>query len=102
MTGPLDGIQNIEIANVVAGPSAAVQLADQGADVIKIEPPSGDIIRKSSNTSAANLYIVQSRQTISNLGFETSCRPRNIMEVNRDSRCVNSKPSTRRNGKTWL
>ena len=50
MTGPLDGIRIIEIANVVAGPSAAAQLADQGADVIKIEPPSGDIIRKSSKT----------------------------------------------------
>ena len=48
MTGPLDGIRIIEIANVVAGPSAAAQLADQGADVIKVEPPSGDIIRKLS------------------------------------------------------
>ena len=57
MTGPLDGIQIIEIANVVAGPSAAVQLADQGADVIKIEPPSGDIIRKSSKTGLPPTFI---------------------------------------------
>ena len=45
MTGPLAGIKVIEITNVVAGPSAGVQLADQGADVIKVEPPTGDIIR---------------------------------------------------------
>ena len=57
MTGPLDGIRIIEIANVVAGPSAAAQLADQGADVIKIEPPSGDIIRKSSKTGLPPTFI---------------------------------------------
>lgn len=57
MTGPLDGIRIIEIANVVAGPSAAAQLADQGADVIKVEPPSGDIIRKSSKTGLPPTFI---------------------------------------------
>ena len=103
MTGPLNGIRIIEIANVVAGPSAAAQLADQGADVIKIEPPSGrhntEVVK---NGSAANVYIVQSWQTVFNPRFKKRRRPRNIMEVNRESRCVNSKPSTRRNGKTWF
>ena len=50
MTGPLAGIKVIEITNVVAGPSAGVQLAAQGADVIKVEPPTGDIIRASAKS----------------------------------------------------
>ncbi len=39
---PLDGIRVVEVANWLAAPAAAALLADMGADVIKIEPPSGD------------------------------------------------------------
>ena len=39
---PLDGIRVIELAQWVAGPSAAGTMADWGADVIKIEAPTGD------------------------------------------------------------
>lgn len=45
MMGALDGIRVIEIANWAAVPSAGVLLAEQGAEVIKIEPPSGDSMR---------------------------------------------------------
>ncbi|MFA9411521.1 MAG: CaiB/BaiF CoA transferase family protein [Deltaproteobacteria bacterium] len=38
----LDGIKVIEVASFVAGPSAAVQLSDFGAEVLKIEPLNGD------------------------------------------------------------
>ena len=57
MTGPLAGIKVIEITNVVAGPSAGVQLADQGADVIKVEPPTGDIIRASAKSGLPPMFI---------------------------------------------
>ncbi len=45
MAGPLDGIKVVELGVWVAGPAAGGILADWGADVVKIEPPSGDPAR---------------------------------------------------------
>jgi CoA:oxalate CoA-transferase len=45
MPKPLAGIRVIELANFIAGPLAGTLLADMGADVIKVEPPAGDMGR---------------------------------------------------------
>jgi crotonobetainyl-CoA:carnitine CoA-transferase CaiB-like acyl-CoA transferase len=42
----LDGVRVVEMAVWVAGPAAAGVLADWGADVVKIEPPAGDPMRR--------------------------------------------------------
>jgi crotonobetainyl-CoA:carnitine CoA-transferase CaiB-like acyl-CoA transferase len=43
--GILDGLKVVELATVIAGPTTCALLADMGADVIKVEPPSGDSFR---------------------------------------------------------
>lgn len=45
MPGPLDGIKVVEFTSVVLGPWACQTLGDMGADVIKVEPPTGDTNR---------------------------------------------------------
>lgn len=55
---PFHGVRVIELANALAAPGASAVLADQGADVIKIEPPgAGDILR----------YMGASRNGVSSL-----------------------------------
>lgn len=45
MAGPVEGVKVVELGVWVAGPAAGGILADWGADVIKIEPPTGDPAR---------------------------------------------------------
>lgn len=46
MSGPLSGCRVIELAHIMAGPVAGLMLADMGADVIKVEKPTGDDTRR--------------------------------------------------------
>ena len=46
VAGPLNGFRIIDLSRVLSGPAATMLLADQGADVIKVEPPGGDITRQ--------------------------------------------------------
>ncbi len=46
MKAPLEGIKVLEVASWLAAPSCAALMADMGAQVIKVEPPSGDTYRK--------------------------------------------------------
>ena len=60
---PLKGVKVVEIANVIAGPSAGKMLADLGADVIKLESLTGDISRPVSH--AGFMYINSNKRSVS-------------------------------------
>ncbi len=45
MEGPLSGVRVLALENYLAGPVASMTMGDLGADVIKIEPPQGDLSR---------------------------------------------------------
>jgi crotonobetainyl-CoA:carnitine CoA-transferase CaiB-like acyl-CoA transferase len=53
LQGPLSGVKVLDLSAYIAGPYGCTLLADQGADVIKVEPPDGDNLRKYPSTLQA-------------------------------------------------
>lgn len=51
--GPLTGVRVLDLSAYIAGPYGCTLLADQGAEVVKIEPPDGDNLRKYPSTLQA-------------------------------------------------
>ncbi|TNE36557.1 MAG: CoA transferase [Alphaproteobacteria bacterium] len=45
MAGPLEGFRVVDLTSMISGPVATQLLADQGADVVKVEPLTGDLVR---------------------------------------------------------
>ncbi len=60
---PLQGVKVLEFTNVLAGPTVGKLWSDMGADVIKLEPPRGDISRPGMNIGFA--YLNSNKRSIS-------------------------------------
>jgi formyl-CoA transferase len=63
-TGPLAGLRVLDLTAVVLGPFATQTLGDWGAEVIKLENPSGDLVRNSGeyrNRGMASVYLALNR-----------------------------------------
>jgi len=52
---PLQGLRVIDLTSMVLGPYATQILADYGADVVKVEPPQGDLMRKGGASKSAGM-----------------------------------------------
>jgi CoA:oxalate CoA-transferase len=71
MTSPLNGIKVIDFTRVLAGPHCTKTLRDLGADVIKIEPPAGDVGRGGQPiVGAMSLYFAQQNAGKRNLSLD--------------------------------
>lgn len=55
---PLNGIRVIDLSAVVLGPYASQNLAEYGADVIKVEPPEGDSTRRTGPSTEAGMGAI--------------------------------------------
>lgn len=69
MPGPLHGIKVVDLTTVIAGPYATQTLGDMGAEILKVEPPGGDIMRapgpaRSPGMGAAFLNCNRNKRSI--------------------------------------
>ena len=62
MPGPLAGYRVIDVTQMLSGPMSTMILGDQGADVIKVEPPdAGDLTRAFSSTGISPTFSMINR-----------------------------------------
>ncbi|MCA9821080.1 MAG: CoA transferase, partial [Dehalococcoidia bacterium] len=72
-SGPLDGVKVLEFTQIIAGPFCCMHLADMGADVIKVEPPAGDLTRFSTpRRNGLASYFTQQNAGKRNLSIDLS------------------------------
>ncbi len=69
--GPLSGIRVVDLTSMISGPVATMMLADQGADVIKVESLSGDLVRGAGpNRSGMTSTFISSNRSKRSLALD--------------------------------
>ncbi len=69
--GPLDGVRVLDLTSMISGPVATMMLADQGADVIKVEALSGDLVRGAGpNRSGITATFISSNRSKRSLALD--------------------------------
>lgn len=84
--GPLEGVRIVDMTSVVVGPMVTQVLADYGADVVKIEPIGGDLVRglagrgRTEGMSSKFLHLNRNKRSIA-LDLKTPAAHRVLMKL---------------------
>ena len=96
-TGPLDGVRALDLSRLVAGNMLSLQLGDFGADVIKVEPPTGDPLRdwrEGGHELHWKTYARNKRSIVLNLRHESAKDALLRMAARADVFIENYRPGT--------
>jgi len=100
--GPLTGVRVVDMTTVMMGPFATQIIADYGADVIKVEPPEGDIMRfaapmRSPGMGAMSLHANRNKRSIA-LDVKKEAGRRALLRLcaNADVFVTNNRPASMR------
>ncbi len=105
MPGALEGIRIVDLTNVILGPYGTMLLADQGADVIKVEAPEGDVVRhigkpaRTPGMGPTYLYVNRNKRSLC-LDLKNRRRARRCSRWSK-APTPSSMPSGRRPSKGW-
>jgi len=69
--GPLEGVRILDLTSMISGPVATMMLADQGAEVIKVEPPEGELVRHMGrNTGGLTSVFLSANRSKRSIGLD--------------------------------
>src|ERR1044072_8953225 len=95
--GPLDGIRVLDLSRLVAGNMVSLQLADFGADVVKVEPPAGGPLRARRDAGLAlhwKTYARNKRSLVLNLRHDSAKDALMRLVASADVFIENNRPGT--------